>query len=290
MSISAFLTRVGKALLWVIPPILILVAAWLVGAYLLPQPSVGIIRLDTDIWSLSASLVQAQIEAALADDQIRAVVVHINSPGGEVVATQSIFLELQHLREHMPVVGAIDDMAASGGYYVAVAADPIYAKPSSEIGNVGVWALIPTDLAVNDVILTSGPFKLTGSNRDEFLRDIEGIRQEFVETVFSQRGDERMRLSRSELSQGLLYPGRTAVNLGLVDHIGTLSDAIEDAAEQAGIANHRVVDLEKRALAEMYPDSYGMETWIASADPLTGERSLPYGVYLLYDSRLRGAP
>jgi protease-4 len=289
MSISAFLTRVGKTLLWVIPPILILVAAWLVGASLLPQPAVGIIRLNTDIWSLSASLVQAQIEAALADDQIRAVVVHINSPGGEVVATQSIFLELQRLREQMPVVGSIDDMAASGGYYVAVAADPIYAKPSSEIGNVGVWALIPTDLAVNDVILTSGPFKLTGSNRDEFLRDIEGIRQEFVETVFSQRG-ERMGLSRGELSQGLLYPGRTAVNLGLVDHIGTLSDAIEDAAERAGIANHRVVDLEKRVLTEMNSDSYGTEMWIGSADPLTGDRSLPYGVYLLYDSRLRGAP
>ncbi len=289
MSISAFLTRVGKALLWVIPPILILVAAWLVGASLLPQPAVGIIRLNTDIWSFSASLVQAQIEAALADDQIRAVVVHINSPGGEVVATQSIFLELQRLREQMPVVGSIDDMAASGGYYVAVAADPIYAKPSSEVGNVGVWALIPTDLAVNDVILTSGPFKLTGSNRDEFLRDIEGIRLEFVETVFSQRG-ERMGLSRAELSQGLLYPGRTAVNLGLVDHIGTLSDAIEDAAERAGIANHRVVDLEKRVLTEMYSDSYGTEMWIASADPLTGERSLPYGAYLLYDSRLRGAP
>jgi protease-4 len=197
----------------------------------------------------------------------------------------------------MPVVASIDSIAASGGYYVAVAADPIYAKPSSEIGNVGVWALVPEELTVTDAVLTTGPFKLTGSNRDEFLQDIEGTRQEFVETVFSQRGD-RMQLSRAEISQGLLYPGREAVSYGLIDYIGTQSDAVEVAAEQAGINHYETVDLEERVSEEWWGSFAQAETeataeevrWIGAADPLTGERSLPYGVYLLYDARLRGVP
>jgi protease-4 len=276
-----------------VPPILILVAAWFLAAAQFPEPAVGIISLDTDIWAGSAAFVLAQIDAAREDGQIKAVVVHIDSPGGEVVATQSIFLELEALRHEMPVVGSIETIAASGGYYAAMATDPIYAKPSSDVGNVGVWAQIPPDLAINDVILTSGPFKLTGSSRDEFLRNIEGIRQEFVETVSSHRGD-RMQLSRPELSQGLLYPGRQAAELGLIDRIGTQSDAMQTAAEMAGIANYRTEDLALRVWEEWYGSFAQVESgeadWIGAADPMTGERSLPYGVYLLYDVRLRGVP
>jgi protease-4 len=148
-------------------------------------------------------------------------------------------------------------------------------------------------MTINDVVLTSGPFKLTGSNRDEFLQDIEGIRQEFVETVFSHRGD-RIKISRAELSQGLLYPGRQAADLGLVDHIGTQSDAVETAAELAGIANYRTEDLASRVFDEWYGSLVQAESeeakWIGAADPMTGERALPYGVYLLHDVRLRGVP
>jgi protease-4 len=181
-------------------------------------------------------------------------------------------------------------MAASGAYYAAMGTDPIYAKPSSSVGNVGVWAVIPEDLAVNDVVLASGPFKLTGSNRDEFLREIDGIKQEFLATVFSQRGD-RLTLSPAELSQGLLYPGREAVELGIIDHIGSQTEAIAAAAEQAGIEQYDVVDLEDRVMDDWLDDNFFLgESWPAAADPMTGERSLPYGVYLLYDARLRGAP
>ena len=293
MSFSAFLRKLGQVLLWVVPPILILVAAWFLAEARFPEPAVGIISLDTDIWAGSADLVQAQIDAAREDGRIKAVVVYIDSPGGEVVATQSIFLELEALRHEMPVVGSIETIAASGGYYAAMATDPIYARPSSDVGNVGVWALVPSELTINDVVLTSGPFKLTGSNRDEFLRNIEGIRQEFVETVFSHRG-ERMQISRAELSQGLLYTGRQAAELGLIDHIGTQSDAVQAAAEMAGIANYRTEDLELRVWEEQYGSLVQAESeevdWIGAADPMTGERSLPYGVYLLHDVRLRGVP
>ncbi len=79
-----------------------------------PQLEVGIIRINTSIWSVGAELVQAQIEEAREDDSIKAVVVQLDSPGGEVVASQTLYLELQKLRREMPVVGSRDSLAASG--------------------------------------------------------------------------------------------------------------------------------------------------------------------------------
>jgi len=267
----------------------LLVGLWLAQA-VVAQPAVGIIRLNTDIWPESAALVIAQIEEARNEPSIRAVVVELDSPGGEVAASQSLYLELQTLRREMPVVASIDGMAASGAYYVAMATDPIFAKPSSTVGNVGAWGFVPPDLGVTEVILASGPFKLTASNRDEFLRWIEEIRQEFVETVFSQRG-ERINISRVELSQGLAYPGRDAVRLGLIDHVGSGSEAVRAAARQAGITHYQVIDLEARVVEELVgEDESGLEPWVGAADPETGRRVLPPGAYLLYDIQLGGAP
>jgi protease-4 len=285
---SSGFRRLGGFLLWGIAPLLI--GLWLAQA-LIPQPAVGIIRLNGDIYVESVDFVMAQVEEARADPSIRAVVVQLDSPGGEVAASQKLYLELQTLRREMPVVGSIESMAASGAYYTAVATDPIYAKPSSTVGNVGVWGYIPADLGVNEVILASGPFKLTASNRDEFLRSIEEIKLEFLETVFSQRG-ERMNISRTDLSNGLAYSGREALRLGLIDYVGSETDAIGAAAGQAGIAHYGVVDLADRVaqeLAEQYEGGQ-LEPWVGAADPLTGVRALPPGAYLLYDMQLGGAP
>ena len=284
-SDSSFRT-VGTILLFGLAPLL--VGLWL-AQILVPQPAVGIIRLNTDIYAESADLVLAQIEEARADPSIKAVVLKIDSPGGEVAATQMLYMELQTLRREVPLVGSIDGVAASGAFYTAMATDPIYAKPSSTVGNVGVWGFIPPDLGVNEVILSSGPFKLTASNRDEFLRWIEGIRLEFLETVFSQRG-ERMNVSRVELSQGLAYQGREAARLGLIDGLGSESEAIRTAAQQAGIAHYQVIDLQERVIDELPEEESELEPWVGAADALTGRRILPPGAYLLYDIQLGGAP
>ncbi len=311
MRILSFIRR---ALQWVV----LLLIAMLISDMLVEgerpfretssQPTVGIIHVEGEIWSGSVEHVRDQIEEAREDSTIKAVVVQLNSGGGGVVASQSLFLELQNLRQDMPVVGSIDSMAASGAYYTAVATDPIYAKPSSNIGNVGVWGFVPPETSISDAILASGPFKLSGSNRDEFLRSIEEIKQEFLATVFSQRG-ERLELSSAELSQGLLYTGREALRLGLIDQMGSRTEAIAEAAEQAGLTDYEVMDLEAR-LREREGDERGNEAFPSrtgaeqsrceehlgeearpgAVDPVTGERNLPYGIYLLYDIRLRGAP
>jgi protease-4 len=276
----------GNVLLWGLAPLL--VGLWL-AQLLVPQPAVGIVRLNSDIYAESVDFTMAQVSEALADPQIRAIVVQLNSPGGEVAASQQLYLELQDLRRQMPVVGSIDGMAASGAYYAAMATDPIYAKPSSTVGNVGVWGFVPPDIGVTEVILASGPFKLTASSRDEFLRGIEAIRQEFMETVFSQRG-ERMNISRVELSYGLAYSGREAQRLGLIDHLGSETEAVEMAARQTGIAHYRVVDLAARVVEQLYGEEQELEPWVGAADPLTGRRVLPPGAYLLYDIQLGGTP
>lgn len=269
---------VSLLLLVVIP---LLAGQW-AAAKFVPRPAVGIIVLNDDIWSGSAEIVIAQIEAALDDPSIKAVVLQMNSPGGTVTATQMIYMELISLRQEMPVVSAIDSIAASGGFYSVMATDPIFAMPSSTVGNVGVWGYMPSDLALNDIILASGPFKLTASNEAEFLREIEGIKQEFIQTVFNSRGD-RIKISKEDLSQGFAYSGREALMLGLIDHLGSQNDAIREAADQAGIADYEVINLYNRVMAEYYSES-----WYGAADQMTGLRILPPGAYLLFDVRLGG--
>ena len=285
---SGSFAGLGSFLFWGVAPLLI--GLWL-AQNLVPQPAVGVVRLYGDIYWESADFVMAQLEEARADPSIKAVVVQLDSPGGEVATSQQMYLELQTLRRQMPVVGCIESIAASGAFYAAMGTDPVYARPSSTVGNVGVWGYIPPDLGVNDVILASGPFKLTASNRDEFLRSIEGIRLEFLETVFSQRGD-RIKLSRVELSQGLAYAGRDAQRLGLIDHVGSETDALRTAAQQAGIAHYQVVDLAVRVITNLTEQngSAELEPWVGAADPVTGRRVLPPGAYLLYDMQLGGAP
>ncbi|MDM8527157.1 S49 family peptidase [Anaerolineales bacterium HSG24] len=297
MSFSSFLKVVGMLLVFIVAPLLL---GWFwMRDYVAPKPAVGIIRMNMDVWAGSNLLLTKQIEAVRDNTSIRAVVVQIDSPGGEVVSGQNMYMELQNLRREMPVVGSIDNMAASGGYYIAMAVDPIFAKPSSNVGNVGVWSFAPPDLGVNDVVLASGPFKMTASSRDEFLRDIDGIKEEFMEIVYSQRG-ERMKISKSELSQGLLYKGREAIELGLIDQIGTQTEAIEFAAEQVGISEYETIDMLDVVFMDMFgqpapmlkpvtqlinPDTEQpyIEPWYGTVNPQTGSRNLPLGIYMLYD-------
>jgi ClpP class serine protease len=243
--------------LWVVVPLA--VGIWLAGRYV-ETPAVGLIRLETDIWYGSAELFKMQLEEARADERIQALVIVIDSPGGEVAPTQDMFFELLSIREEMPVVASINSLAASGGFYLAMAADPIFAKPNSTVGNVGV---------------------------------------------------ERLAISPTDLSQGLAYSGRAALEHGLIDRLASQHDAVVAAAGLAGIENYEVVDLLGIVLERLYgedaelirpgfteaiPEKAGeiplpwyLAPWLGAADPVTGERVLPPGVYLLYDVRIGGA-
>ena len=134
-------------LLWLALPLVI----GLLVASLVPQPVIGIIRLEDAIYSYSAQDMIKQIEYAGKHPEVRAVVLVIDSPGGTVVDTEAVYLELAKLRTKKPVVTVINGMAASGAYYLSVGTDYIYAKPSSLVGNIAEFfegGVVPHDIAV----------------------------------------------------------------------------------------------------------------------------------------------
>ncbi len=245
---SAFLRTAGNLLLFAAVP---LVAGWFIAQALLPQPKVAIIGVRWQIFTESTAVLMAEIEAARENPDIKAVVVQIDSPGGASTQGQALTLELQKLRQEKPVVGSIDQLAASAGYRIATATDPLYAKPGSLVGNVGTIGRFPASQPIDDVILSTGPFKLGGDNTQEFVRRMEENKEGFLAMVFANRGDH-LTLSPEELSQGLVYSGHHAQKLGLVDQIGSQTEAIEKAAELAGIRNYEVVSLEAAAFEKVF--------------------------------------
>jgi membrane-bound ClpP family serine protease len=131
--------RVRTWLLWLALP---LVIGILIASFV-PKPVIGIIRLEDAIYSYSAQDMIKQIKYASEHPEVRAVVLAFDSPGGTVVDTEAVYMELAKLREKKPVVTAINGMAASGAYYLSVGTDYIYAKPSSMVGNIGVISYLP---------------------------------------------------------------------------------------------------------------------------------------------------
>jgi protease-4 len=263
-----------RGLLWIVLPLLLGVFA----ASNIPQPVVGIIHLDDAIYSYTASDLLAQINYAREHTEIKAVVLALNSPGGTVVDTEAVYLELERLRAVKPVVASVNGMAASGAYYLAVGADYIYAKPTSEVGNVGVIGYLPPVPFIYEDLISTGPYKLWGSPRDAYLREIEMIKQVFYEAVRLGRGDA-LKVGPEIVLRGQLWTGSEAVEMGIIDAIGTENDAVAKAAELARLRSHATADLYD--LAGLQADYSGLFFQANSAGV-----SLPYpnkpGLYLLF--------
>jgi protease-4 len=260
-------------LLWFLVP---LIAGALLATQI-PQPAVGIIYLDQAINGYSARDILRQIEYAREDNDIRAVVLVLESPGGTVADTEAVYLELAKLRAEKPVVSSVNTMAASGAYYLAVGSDYIFCKPTSMVGNVGVIGYLPPAPGIYEGIISTGPYKLFGARQDEYIRQTEMIRQGFAEAVRLGRGD-KLKIEMDEVLTGELWPGTEAVRLGIVDALGAQSDAIAKAAELAGIHNQKTVKVAE--LAGIIPGQYPF--FIETPEGLI----LPYpkeaGLYLLY--------
>jgi protease-4 len=203
---------------------------------------------------ITPDLVADLLEQAAADSAIKAVVVSVNSPGGSVVASDEIYHAL--LEFEKPVVVWMGEMAASGGYYISCGGDHVFAHPGTLTGSIGVISQffnaeeLMDKVGVDVVVIISGPSKDIGSPFREMTEDEqaiwEGIIDEvydgFVEIVAQARGlpleDVR------ELADGRVYTGRQALELGLVDEVGLLGDAIAKAAELGGIEGEpQVIEL-----------------------------------------------
>lgn len=266
--------RIRNVLLWVLIPLII---GLLAATALIPQPVIGVIRLEDAIYAYSAQNMIKQIQYAIDHPEVRAVVLVFDSPGGTVVDTEAIYMELTRLRAKKPVVTVVNAMSASGGYYLSVNTDYIYAKPSSLVGNIGVIGYLPPSPFVIEDIITTGPYKLWGAPRDSDMRQVEMIKQGFFEAVKLGRGD-KLTAGDEVIFSGQIWAGVDALRLGIIDEFGTESDGIKKAAELANVANYEALDLAEPAGVDLLGGLF----FIESPDGM----SLPYpkeaGTYLLY--------
>jgi protease IV len=262
-----------NALLWIVLPFVI----GLVIASSIPRPVIGVIRLDDAIHAFSARDMIAQIDYAIDHPEVRAVVLALDSPGGTVVDTEAVYMELARLREIKPVVTAVNGISASGAYYLSASTDYIYAKPTSLVGNVGVIGYLPSTPFIFEDIISTGPYKLWGAPRDSDMREIEMIKQGFYQAVTLGRG-ERLKIGPEVLLRGQIWVGTEALRIGIIDALGTETDAANKAANLAKVAHFEVSDL--RELADIQDTS--MPFFIQSPQGVT----LPYpneaGLYMLY--------
>jgi protease-4 len=199
--------------------------------------------------------VREELEKAREDDRVRALVVKINSPGGTITASDVLYREIKEFkaRRKIPVIAAIMDVGASGGYYVALAADTIVAHPTSVTGSLGVVMLtanaqgLMEKIGVAPLAIKSGtmkdagsPFRaLTPEERSVFQGVIDDMYGRFVRLIAESRKipEERVR----SFADGRIYTAEQALALGLVDRIAYLDEVIASAKKAAGVEEARVI-------------------------------------------------
>ncbi len=253
-----------------------LILGGLTSIWAIPKPNIATVTISGSIQQQTfIDDVLDKLKTCREDSRIKAVVLEIDSPGGGVCAIEQIYLDVLRLRQQKPVVVSIKTIAASGGYYVAVASDYIYAEPTSQIGSIGAWVSLPETAELDENRLTSGPFKASGGSKRKVLGWLETVRGQFVAAVTSGRGD-RLRLSQEELSRAELYLGIEGLKNGLIDAIGTRSAAIEKAAEMAHIRNYGIIPF--------VPQQPSLSWLFGSSDPeaLTSQAHLAPVYYYLY--------
>ncbi len=204
--------------------------------------------------------VKEQLTRAAKDEQIKAIVLRINTPGGTVTASDIIYHELKTFKTNrkVPIIASIMDLGTSGGYYIAAAADKVLAHPSSVTGSIGVIMLtvnakgLLEKIGVEATAVTSGPRKDMGSpfrtmtveERAIFQGLIDSFYQRFLTIV--QEGRTNLQMEQiKRLADGRIYTGEQAKEAGLVDEIGYLEDAVEVAKKQAGLTEARVVTYQR---------------------------------------------
>ncbi|MBN1639986.1 MAG: S49 family peptidase [Anaerolineae bacterium] len=259
-GLSRLVRRLVYVVAWGVTP---LVIGLIVALAVFPVPRVGVVRFEGVIWAGSIGYLGDMLDAVAADRSIRAIVLEIDSPGGDVTATEELYFRLLQLRAQKPLVVTVDYMAASGAYYLAAAADWIYAKPTSLVGNVGVISFLPSldeQRIADEDFVSTGPFKFSGGSRGDYMRQIELAKLGFLEAVYVQR-DDRLQIDRDGLAGGEIYMGVQALELGLVDALGANSEAVTAAADMAGLRTFRVVDVNWEVHGEVMQD----EAWASRA-------------------------
>ncbi|MBA2663934.1 MAG: signal peptide peptidase SppA [Bradymonadaceae bacterium] len=209
------------------------------------KPSIGVVEIAGPIMDSKKAL--EDIKAFSENELIHGVVIRVDSPGGAVAPSQEIFEAVKKLKVKKPVAVSMGSTAASGGYYIAIGSDVIFANPGSITGSIGVITQLFNVESIMDKIdvkvhtVTTGPFKDSGSPFKEFSVDDENYFHELIDDIYLQFIEDVAQARSLELGEvrkladGRVFTGRQAKVNKLVDEIGTIDDAIAHVAARAGI-------------------------------------------------------
>ncbi len=239
------------------------------------KPHVAVVRLDGVISAderASAGKVGEALRSAFKNDHAKAVIVAINSPGGSPVQSGYIYDEMRRLKSVHPdkkLYAVIADIGASGGYYVASAADEIYADKASLVGSIGVTAsgfgFVETldKLGVERRHFTAGahkafldPFSPINEEEKQFWQQVlQDIHQQFIAAVTTGRGD-RLQITE-EIASGLIWNGEQALELGLIDGLGGVRHVAREIVGEEELRDYTVRDSPLRMLLQDFGVSVG---------------------------------
>lgn len=206
--------------------------------------------------SIGSETTVKAIREATKDEKVKAIVLRVNSPGGSALASDVILRELNIAKQKKKIIVSMGDYAASGGYYISCNADKIFANSTTLTGSIGVFGIIPnTQKLLNEKIgvyidtvnthkysdLGRGNRKLTKYEFDVIQNSVKDVYDTFIKHVSNGRGISVAEVDK--ISQGRVWSGVDALEIGLVDEIGGLEEAIASAAELSDLDDYRVISL-----------------------------------------------
>ncbi|MEL6916248.1 MAG: signal peptide peptidase SppA [Bacteroidota bacterium] len=233
---------------------------------------------------IGQGIINKALRKAREDEDVQAIVLRVDSPGGSALVSDIIWREIERTKEIKPVVVSMGNVAASGGYYIAVGADKIFAEPTTITGSIGVFGTVPNiselagDIGINAEQVGTNKNSVDYSLFEPMSDEFRGIVQEGIEDTyqtFLTRVSQGRNISMAEadsLAQGRVWSGTDAVRLGLVDALGGLDDAVAEAASMAGLDSYGIKKFPKyKSGFERFMEDFGGASIKTKEDVIAGE-------------------
>ena len=261
----------------------------------------NIISGDGDEESIGSERISKAIRKARLDDNVKAIVLRVNSPGGSALASDIIWREMLLAKKAKPVVVSMGNVAASGGYYISCAANKIYAYPNTITGSIGVFGIIPNmkemfnkNLGITFDEVKTNPYAdyipvtrpMSDAEKKIITHSIENIYSTFIKHVSEGR---KMTVAQIDsIGQGRVWSGVDAKRIGLIDEFGGLTDAIKEAAKLAKLKDYNTMELpEQKDTFEQLMETFSGDKSSAFLKNELGA-AYPYFSYLRRMSRMEG--
>lgn len=243
----------------------------------------------------TASTIINALDEARDDEAVKAIILSVNSPGGAVVPSDLIYQKVKAVNEDKPVIAFFNDVAASGGYYISAGTSGIVAHPETLTGSIGVIMSLSNieglyeKLGIQDVVIKSGSKKDIGSSTRKMADEERALLQQIIDESFETfltlvKTHRNLTPEQvATIEDGRVVSGKMALQLGLVDKLGLLGDAIAMAKEKAHLEKVQVINYQQeKGLLRTILDMQSKPNFSLSLSPSI-TKQLPAGMFYLWD-------